>query len=105
MPLTLVAAEFGEATWVRLTFDRPINIAALVGPQVTIDDAPITEFRWAGTATATLLGPAIVRIDVALAGPASGPGTTLTASAATGIVAVDDGGTWAGVSDLPLPFP
>jgi hypothetical protein len=29
---------------------------------------------------------------------------TLTATALTGIVAVDDGGTWAGVSELGLPF-
>jgi hypothetical protein len=35
----------------------------------------------------------------------SGPGTELTATSATGIVAVDDGGTWAGVSDLSMPFP
>ena len=26
-------------------------------------------------------------------------------AALTGIVAVDDGGTWAGVTDLELPFP
>jgi hypothetical protein len=29
----------------------------------------------------------------------------LDATAATGIVAVDDGGTWPGVSALPLPYP
>jgi len=28
----------------------------------------------------------------------------MDASAASGIVAVDDGGTWAGVSELGLPF-
>jgi hypothetical protein len=30
--------------------------------------------------------------------------TTLTATGATGIVAVDDGGTWAGVDDVELPY-
>ena len=30
---------------------------------------------------------------------------SLTASAGTGIVAENDGGTWAGVTDLALPFP
>jgi hypothetical protein len=30
---------------------------------------------------------------------------TLTATAETGIVAVDDGGTWAGAVNQTLPFP
>ena len=38
-------------------------------------------------------------------GPASGTAETLSATASTGIVASDDGGTWAGVSELGLPFP
>jgi hypothetical protein len=101
----LVAAEFGEATWVRLAFDRPIDIAGLDGSQITIEDGPITEFRWAATGAATLEGPAVVRIDVALAGPSSSVATTLTATGATGIVALDDGGAWPGVVGLVLPFP
>jgi len=103
--LVLVAAEFGEATWVRLAFDRAIDVAGLDGAQITIDDGPVTEFRWAATGAATLLGPAVVRIDVALVGPSTAPSTTLTATAASGIVAADDGGTWAGVTNLGLPFP
>ena len=35
----------------------------------------------------------------------SGSDTTLTATAGNGIVAVNDGGHWAGVSGLVLPFP
>jgi hypothetical protein len=34
----------------------------------------------------------------------SGP-LTMTAGAATGIVAPGDGGAWAGATNLPLPFP
>jgi hypothetical protein len=29
----------------------------------------------------------------------------MSATPTTGIVAVDDGGTWEGCTDLPLPFP
>ncbi len=32
-------------------------------------------------------------------------GVHLTASAANGIVAVDDSGAWAGATDVELPFP
>jgi hypothetical protein len=38
-------------------------------------------------------------------GSASESGEHLFASATSGIVAVNDGGTWAGVTDLALPYP
>ena len=38
-------------------------------------------------------------------GPSSVADVKLTATALTGIVAVDNGGTWPGISELPLPFP
>ena len=37
--------------------------------------------------------------------PFTDPVVLLNVAANNGIVAVDDGGTWAGVSDLPVPFP
>jgi hypothetical protein len=43
-------------------------------------------------------------IALAEDGSAEGP-TVLNATPATGIVADDDGGTWAGVSGVELPFP
>jgi hypothetical protein len=35
----------------------------------------------------------------------SGAQTTLNASAATGIRAIEDEQTWRGATDLPLPYP
>jgi hypothetical protein len=103
--LTLVVATFdpGEAQVV-LAFDRAIDIAALDGTQITIDDAT-SETLYDASGSAVLLTPASVRMDVNAIGESIGAGTTLSATAANGIVAVDDGGTWAGVTDLELPFP
>jgi hypothetical protein len=90
---------------VSLTFDRPIDIAALAGAQITVDDGAVAGILYAATGVATLTGPQTVRIELVEVGVSGDPGTRLTASAASGIVAVDDGGTWGGVADLSLPFP
>jgi hypothetical protein len=64
-PLVLVAATFdpGEAQVV-LTFDRAIDIAALDGTQITIDDAAISATLYDASGSALLLTPASVRMDV-----------------------------------------
>ena len=107
--LTLVAAEFspdGDAAYVQLTFDRPVGIAALDATAVRVAQGPPVGFVWEGVAGGgTLVAPAVVRIDLSPFDPFAGPGTTLTAGADTGIVAADDGGTWAGVVGLGLPYP
>jgi hypothetical protein len=54
---------------------------------------------------AFLVTPTTVEIFLVDPTPASGTGTTLAVTAASGIVAIDDGGTWTGVAGLPLPFP
>jgi hypothetical protein len=46
-----------------------------------------------------------VRVPLVLIGPFGELKHVLIASAATGIVAVDDGGTWAGTDGTNLPFP
>ncbi len=102
--LTLVAAYYDAATLVRLTFDRPIDIAGIVASAIVVSDGPYEAARFAGTAAAELSAPATIELPLELTGPASGPIVTLTASALNGIVAVDDGGTWAGVTDVELPF-
>jgi hypothetical protein len=99
-----VAASYETATLVRLTFDRPINAAGIVAGQMTVDDGPFEGRRFVSTAGVDVVDP--VTIDVALieVGMAAGADVILTAGAGTGIVAVDDGGTWDGVTDLVLPF-
>lgn len=101
--LTLLAATYQEAAWVTLTFDRAIEIEAVVPEAVVVDDAHFTTSAWTG-GSATLESPTQVRITLVETGPAAGSGTRLSATALTGIVASDDGGTWAGVTDVALPF-
>ena len=100
-----MAAEYAEASYVRLTFDRAIDIAGLAAGQVVVDDGPVSGWSWVGIGSGTLIGPTIVEIELGAQTESSSPGTVLNASAATGIVAVDDGGAWAGATNLPLPFP
>ncbi|HEV2293361.1 MAG TPA: hypothetical protein VGR35_05865 [Tepidisphaeraceae bacterium] len=103
--LVLVAAELDlGGPWVTLTFDRAIDVAGFVGSAIVVEDeTAVTTFQ--GIVPATLIGPTAVRIDLSDFDPYSGAGSFLTASAGSGIVAVDDGGTWAGVTELVLPFP
>jgi hypothetical protein len=104
--LVLVEAAFDEvARTLRLTFDRAIDIATLDGAQITVDDGAVTAARYEAVGPASLDGPAAVVIGLLELGPTEEPGTLLTAGAGNGIVATDDGGPWAGVTDVALPFP
>ena len=105
VPLTLVAAVYiFEYQFVELEFDRDIDIAGFDGSQVQVFDGYFAETNYTG-GVPTLVAPARVRIALVVAGEWVDPDVKLTASVANGIVAVDDGGTWAGVTDLVLPFP
>src|SRR4051794_23645965 len=103
--LTLVAAEYSDREWVRLTFDRAIDIAAIDGSQIIVDDEAQSGDRFDGTGGATLMSPATVQVNLNRIDSASESGVHLIVSASSGIVASDDGGTWEGVSDLALPYP
>ncbi len=103
--LNLVAAEYEDSLWIRLTFDRPIDIAALVGNAIIVDDGAISGVQWEAQGTATLLTPVTVQIGLLDITSWSSPDVRLNAGATTGIVAVNDGGTWAGATNLLLPFP
>jgi hypothetical protein len=104
-PLTLVACAYEPATFVELTFDRPIDIAGLDGSVIVIDDGSMSGFRYAATLAATLTAPAVVRIELDGIEEFAGPDVRLTAGAANGIVAVGDGAAWAGVTNVGIPFP
>ena len=106
MPLTLVSAAYdNDSVTLTLTFDRAIDIAGLVGGDVIVNDADITGNLYEATGPATLTSPTTVRIELNGVGEATGTGVRLSAGSANGIVAEDDGGTWAGVADVELPFP
>jgi hypothetical protein len=85
-------------------FDRAVDVALFDGTQVVVDDQP-TANLFKGLGGAILAGPATVEVGLVVEDTTSGTEVLLDATALTGIVAVDDGGTWAGVSGLVLPFP
>ena len=101
----LVSATYDVGTSVRLTFDRAINIAGLNALAFSVDDAADSGNAYSGGGGAILAGAASVDVFLVDPTPPVGPGTTLSVTAANGIVASGDGGTWPGVLDLPLPFP
>jgi hypothetical protein len=61
--------------------------------------------RYDAAGPATLFTPQTVQVPLVSGVLYFGAGTRLSAPATTGIVAADDGGAWAGVSNLVLPFP
>jgi hypothetical protein len=103
--LVLVSGVYISAAAVRLTFDRAIDIGALNSAVLVVNDNDDVGEKFEGQGAGTLLSPTTVEITITPAGGPSGSGITLTASGANGIVAADDGGTWAGVTDFPLSVP
>ena len=106
MALTLVEGSFATDDYVsvRLTFDRPVDASGLVGTAITLG---VQEFGYLYNATGAVvvLDPNTIEITCVYIGGFEGEQSILNASASTGIVAVDDGGTWEGCTDLALPFP
>ena len=103
--LVLVSANYDETVpLLSLVFDRAIDASGFVASQVIVSDGSFNMSLYGG------VGPAIIeapeRISVALQVLATAPlaPTTLSATALSGLVAVDDRGTWAGVMDVGLPF-
>src|SRR5947207_1751786 len=97
--LTLVSASFNaEPPRLVLTFDRAINVEGVVGSEFQVDDDVFTGNQYVGDPDGAGVGGATMTLVMDLAGPASGGQVLLTVSAENGIVAVDDGGTWAGVT-------
>ena len=100
----LVAADYEESTWLWLSFDRPLDIAGLVGSAIQVND-PSNGTLFAATGPATLNEPTVLQLGLVVVTDSSTGDLSVTATGASGIVAVDDGGTWAGVTNLLLPFP
>src|SRR5688500_19821617 len=94
-PLRLVACAYQSGTYVDLTFDRPIDIAAIDGEAITADDGDAA-IRFRGELDNMLVEPNVVRIALAGFDSWLEPGVTMTATAANGIVAVGGGAAWAG---------
>jgi hypothetical protein len=103
--LVLVEAIYDEGSLTLfLTFDRAVDASAFVAGQVTVIDGVFNATKFGGVGAATILSPTQIGVALEWVDDAEPGVITLSASALTGIVAVDDGGTWAGVSDVGLPY-
>ena len=103
-PLTLVSASFDpDGPEVYLTFDREIDTTGLVVGAFVVDDGP-DGHQLVGFEEPVFVSPTEVSVLMHITGSASGDDVVLNVAAGNGIVAVDDGGTWAGVSGVVLPF-
>src|SRR5215207_7359652 len=101
----LVAAEYIDAfPGVVVTFDRAVDALGLDPASITVNDAS-NEWQLSGAGPVVVLSPTSARLMLVVTAASIGPDTTLTATAANGIVAADDGAAWAGVAELVLPFP
>jgi hypothetical protein len=87
-----------------LVFDRAVSTAGMVGTQITVRDGGLNE-RSCTTRRAGDAARCVTVRSSSSSGPGSVTTSKLTATRATGIVAVGDGGTWAGVTNLVLPWP
>src|SRR5688572_18701086 len=106
--LTLIEAEFtyvGPGATLRLEFDRAINLDGFNPSQVTVQDPGGTGWAFAGTGVIDTPDAQTVVVEMGMTGESTGAFISVSATGATGIVAVDDGATWAGVSNLELPYP
>ncbi len=99
-----MAATYDAGLTVTLTFDRPIDVSGFDGSFVIVRDGNLG-FLYDATAGAILVSPNAAELTLVPLEGDSSVGVTLSATPDTGIVAVDDGGTWGGASDLELPFP
>ena len=107
-PLVLVAATYDvNVPSLRLSFDRAIDISAFNGSAVVVDDSADSGNAYVGTGGAFHVGANALEIFLVDPTPATGSGTTLSAAADNGIVALAPpvGAAWAGVTELALPYP
>ena len=103
--LVLVSANYDETVPVlTLIFDRAIDATAFVASQVSVSDGSFNMGVYGGVGPATMDAPTRITVPLVRLSDTPLAPTTLSASALTGLRAVDDGGTWAGVSGLGLPY-
>lgn len=105
--LVLQAAEMinFEPPVLRLRFDRAIDVTNLDAGQFTVNYPSGPGYKYLGDAVVGTTAPDTFDLGMYQDEAASGSQDVLDATSATGITAVDDGGTWPGVSNLILPFP
>ena len=102
-PLVLQDAYYNNDGYLTLRFDRAIDVSGVDGSAIVVNDMTAGSL-FNGTGGVSGLDDVMVIFTLVVIGSATEAGIHLNASASSGIVAVDDGGTWAGVSELELPW-
>jgi hypothetical protein len=105
-PLVLQSAEpelLASPPLMLLGFDRAVDISAFDGTAIVVFDGSETEQYYQGV-SASLVDEVTVQVVMASQGSDTDYGLYMNASADSGIVAVDDAGTWPGVDGLVLPY-
>lgn len=103
--LTLVSATWDAGSGMLvLTFDRAIDVSGMVPYQISVFDGP-GGVEWGATPSVTQISPEMIEIVMIDLYAFTGEGVVMTATDATGIVAVEGGAAWAGAADLGLPYP
>lgn len=87
-----------------LSFSRPIDAAGFVPEAFLVRDSQ-TNLQYYVPSSWGMNDPQTVEFTLLATEPATGSGVMLNVSEGNGIVAVDDGEPWPGVSELALPFP
>jgi len=105
------ALELVSVTWdteagvLSLQFDRAIDISGLNADAIRLKDGVTTNSVLEPYPPVTVVDETTLTMGVLDIEPYAGSDVLLNVAADNGIVAVDDGGTFPGVTDLPVPFP
>jgi len=103
-PLNLEDANYYHDTLTLvISFDRDISISGFVPSQITVSDGQYNNHVYTASG-ATMLGTSALTVTLVAGATYEADQVVMNASALTGITAVNDGGTWAGASDLGLPY-
>jgi hypothetical protein len=104
VPLTLVAASYDAgAQELHMTFDHAVDSESVVAVWLFRVSDPTSAMNWSGV-SAAFPSPIEVVITMSAADAYFGSDQLLNVPMDNGVVAEDDGGTWAGCSDRTLPF-
>jgi hypothetical protein len=104
-PLLLVSASYDSAELLlTLVFDRAVNPVGYIQEAFTVYDA-MENMQWYMPNGMEQPSPTSVRFSLVAMEPIGGGFIRMDAWTENGIVAVDDGQPWPGVTNLPLPFP
>jgi len=103
--LVLVSAYYDDMDIrLQLGFDRKIDMSAFDGSGIFVRDGTFHGMMYVATGAWEVLSDTTIKVSLDPVEEFVGEDVELTAGSDSGIVAVDDGGTWLGVSGVVLPL-